>query len=82
MACADLVGGERAMDAPLAPRSEGEVLDRVRHEQGASWDPRPFQRLVQDTTCGADEGVALPIFLVARLLAYQHDGHRPVARAA
>ena len=51
-----------------------EVLDRVRDVDGRPVDARGLERLVEEASGRADEGLAGPVLLVARLLA---DEARP-----
>ena len=55
---------------------ELEVLDRVGEVHSPAVYARLFQRLVQQATRWPDERVSLPVFLIAGLLAYQHQLRR------
>ena len=61
------------MQAPLAARLPLEVLHRVRDVHVFARDPRRLERRVEDPPGGTDERVPLLIFLVARLLADEHE---------
>ena len=61
------------VDSALALRRPLEVLDGVGDVHLGPIDPRRFQRLVEHPPRGSDEGAALLVLLVARLLADEHD---------
>ena len=67
------------MQPPLAAHLMLEVLHRVGDEDLFAIDARLLQRLVEHTTGWTDEGMAIEIFIVARLLANQHQ--RRMSRA-
>src|SRR3546814_12890584 len=61
------------MQALLAARDPTEVLHRVGHEDPLAVDAGVGQRAPQQLAGRADEGMALDVLAVARLLANQHD---------
>ena len=76
---ADLGGVRLRVDAALAARLPLEVLDRVGHVDGAAIDARLLEAAVEQPARRSDEGPALAVLVVARLLAHQHHAG---ARAA
>src|SRR5262249_32428825 len=68
-----LAARRRLVDAPLGRSLELEVLDRVGHEDVPASDLRSRERLVQQRSGRADERMALPVLLVARLLADEDE---------
>jgi hypothetical protein len=69
----DLLGPGLLVDPPLPLRLPLEVLDDVGHVGVAALDPRLLQRLVEDPAGWPDEGVALDVLPVTRLLPDQHQ---------
>ena len=69
------------MQAALAARLPAEVLHRVREIGLLASDARELERVVEHAARGADEGVALDVLVVARLLADEHEmrAARPLA---
>ena len=61
------------MQTPLAARFPAEMLDRVGEIELGRRDARFRQRAPQEFTRRADERFSLLVFLVARLLADQHQ---------
>ena len=80
-ACLDFRHSRLLVNAPLAARLPLEVLDRVRHVHIAARNAGLLECLVQQCAGGADKGRSLPIFLVTRLLADEHDVRGARARA-
>src|SRR5262249_16322003 len=78
----DLVSIGPLVQPPLAAHFVLEVLHRVGDENLGPRNPRIRQRPVENAPGGADEGLAGEVFLVAGLLADQHDvgGFAPLAR--
>ena len=60
------------MDAALAAGVPLEVLDGIRDVRRRAVDARLDERVVEDSPRRADERLAGPVLLVARLLADQH----------
>src|SRR5947208_12471059 len=73
LAALDFVGVRALVQTPLAAHLMLEVLHRVGHEDLAARDSRILERLVENAAGGADERLAAQVFLVAGLLADQHD---------
>src|SRR5262249_6643783 len=69
------------VQTPLAARRPLEVLDGVGDVNLAAVDACGFEGAVEQSSSGADEGQAFPVFLVARLLAYQHHPRVRIAFA-
>src|SRR5690349_16736503 len=69
----DLVRARLLMDPQFALADPLEVFDRVGDVNRAALDSGLLQRLVENLARRADERMALKVFLVARLLADQHD---------
>src|SRR4051812_615678 len=69
----DLARVRLVVDAPLALRDPLEVLHHVGHVAERAIDARFRQRLVEQAPGRPDERLARQIFLVARLLADEHD---------
>ena len=65
----------------VAPRLPLEVLDGVRHVDVVAIDPGGLEGTVEDASGRADERTALPVLLVSRLLAHQHDVRRGASLA-
>ena len=61
------------MDAALAAQPEREMLDCIGDVDGVAIDARFLERLVEQRSSRANEGSPGKIFLVARLLADEHD---------
>src|SRR5262245_38232691 len=76
----DLALRRRLVDAPRAARLPAEVLHRVRQEHVAGCDVCRLDRSSQEAACRSDERLALPVFLIAGLLADQQEPR--VTRAA
>ncbi len=70
---ADLGRARRLVDASLAPLHELEVLDDVGDVEPLADQADLGQRAIEDLAGRPDEGRALTIFLVARLLPHQDD---------
>src|SRR4051812_42763521 len=81
MAGVDLALRGRLVEAPLAAQLPFEVLHRVRDIKMLPVDTRRFQAAVEEPSGRPDEGQALLVFLVAGLLAHQHDASMGVAGA-
>ncbi len=62
------------VDAALAALLELEMLDRIREIDRRPVEADLLHGLRQEPARRADEGPALAIFLVSRLLAHEHDG--------
>src|SRR5688572_32919314 len=71
--CRDLPRARLGVNAPLAALFELEVFDGVGDVDFAAVDADFFQDLVEHRAAGADERLARAIFLIARLLADEHD---------
>src|SRR5262245_39705756 len=67
------------VEAPLPLCDPFEVLDDVRDVRVAARDLGRGERLVEQSSRRPDEGLASLVFLVARLLAYQHHPRRSSA---
>ena len=65
------------VEAFLAARLEFEMLDGIGHEDFLALDFQPLERCGEHAAGGTDEGAALYVFLVARLLANEHEVGRP-----
>jgi hypothetical protein len=61
------------MNAPFPARLPFEMFDRVCDINLPTVDPRIFQRSVHDLAGRPHERLAGDVFVIARLLAYQHD---------
>ena len=68
-----LGGARRLVDAALAAQHEAEVLDRVGDVDPLAVDADLGQRAVQHLARRPHERRALEVFLIAGLLAHQHD---------
>jgi hypothetical protein len=70
------------VNASLAARLPFEVLDRVGQEDRRGVEPCLDHCLAQQLTCRADERLAGEVFVIARLLAHQHQScaRRPRAK--
>src|SRR6187401_1524723 len=73
MASAPLGGVRLFVDAALPARHPFEVLDRVRHICVRPVDPDVRERAIEKTPRGTDERLAREVFLVAGLLADEHQ---------
>src|SRR5688572_27835736 len=62
------------MDPSLAARFPFEVLHGVRQVDRRARQAGVREGTLEQSACRTDEGMPLPIFLIAWLLAYQHDG--------
>ena len=71
----------RLVQAALAAQLPLEVLHRVGDVEMLAIDAGRLERPVEELPGRADEGQALLVLLVARLLAHQHDARMRVARA-
>src|SRR5262249_5378917 len=82
LAALDLVSVGPLVKPPLAAHFVLEVLHRVGDENLGPRNSRIRQRPIENAPGGADEGLAAEVFLVAGLLADQHDvgGFAPLAR--
>src|ERR1700704_1939214 len=69
----DLGGIGLLVQATLALWLPFEVLDGVGDIDAAAIDPRLLERLVEDTSGGADERFAFLVLAIARLLSDEHD---------
>ena len=69
----DFSGGRFFVFAPLALGFPFEVLDRIRDIYLLPLNAGFRQRFVQNASRRSHEGTALHIFLIARLLAHEHD---------
>src|SRR6185369_10029109 len=72
----------RLVDATLAAQLELEVLDRVGDVDLAARDAELLERAGEKLPGRTDEGTALQILLVARLLAHEHQPGAAAAFAA
>ena len=63
----------RLVDAPGAARLPAEMLDRIGDIDVVVWDAGIIQRPPQEKAGRTDERLALAVFLVAGLLAHQHE---------
>src|SRR5262245_9528845 len=72
-AALDLVGIRTLVQAPLAAHLEFEMLDRVGDESIAARNAGLFERLIEDPPGRTHERLAGEVFLVAGLLADQHE---------
>lgn len=57
------------MQPPFTTPNPFEVFDRIGHVNFVALDLRFFERTVEQTTGGSDEGMTLPVFLISRLFA-------------
>src|SRR2546427_3768713 len=69
----DLSGVRLLVQATLALRLPFEVLDGVRDVGAAAVDTCLLERLVEDTSGGADERFSFPVLPIAGLLSDEHD---------
>src|SRR5438270_8271664 len=69
----DLGGVRLLMDAAFAARLPFEMLDDVRNVDGLAIDARFREGFVEQRAGRTDEGMAAQIFLIAGLLADEHD---------
>src|SRR5205085_5780207 len=77
----DLARAGLGVDAALAARLPLEVLHDVRDIDPPAIDPRIRERAIEKLACGADERATREVFLVARLLADEHQGGVAIALA-
>jgi hypothetical protein len=70
---ADLLRVRLLVQASFATPHPPEVLDRVRHVDATAIDSGLLQGTVEQLACRPDKGMTLDVFLVARLLADQHE---------
>jgi hypothetical protein len=68
-----LAGGGLRVDAPVAALLELEVLHRIGEVGLGPLDPSLGERAGQELARGTDEGPALQVLLIARLLAHEDD---------
>src|SRR5258705_12701863 len=69
----DLAGPRLLVNPALAARLPFEMLDHVRHVNALAVDAGFFERPIEELARRADERTARDIFLIARLLANEHD---------
>lgn len=81
LAALDFVGVGTFVQAPLAAHLMLEMLHGVGDEDLRARDLRLRQGVVEDLASGADERLAGEIFLVAGLLAHQHELSAPASLA-
>jgi hypothetical protein len=74
VAALDLIGVWAFVQAPLAAHFMLEMLDGIGDECLLPRDAGVLQRLIKNAAGGPDERLAGQVFLVARLLADQHEG--------
>src|SRR5690606_36878701 len=70
----DLPLSRRLVNAPLAARLPLEVLDRIGDVHLLARNASLVERAIQQCAGWTDEGMALLVFLVAWLLAHEHQG--------
>src|SRR6185312_4895728 len=82
MAAFDLVSVGPLVHAALAAWLEFEMLDGICHEDLVTIDAGRVERLREKPASRSDEGMPLPILLIARLLADHHHAcpRRPLTR--
>jgi hypothetical protein len=81
LAALDLIRVRALVQPPLAAHLVLEMLDCVGDEGGVAGNAGVFQRLIEDPSGRPDEWLAGKVFLVARLLADQHEMRVPAALA-
>ena len=77
MARFDLADARLLVDSSLAARLPVEVLHRIGQIDGCSIDAGLGERVIEHAACRPDKRVAGEIFVVAGLLADEHDGGAP-----
>src|SRR5262249_6291584 len=81
LAALDFVGGGALVQTALARHLVLEMVHRTGEEHLRARNPRLRQRAVEDAPGRADERLAAEVFLVAGLLADEHDVRGPAALA-
>jgi hypothetical protein len=70
---ADFAGFRLCVNPPLPSRLPLEMFYDIGHVRTVAFDARLRECLVQNPACGPDKGVSREIFIVAGLLAHEHD---------